>query len=142
MAESEAPSSTTDIRHERRDLSPRDIAIFAASLAVTVILVGWICYQLSGHFVSVERETQVPPTPLAISPRPVPGPRLVVIPGQNMRELRASEDAILNSYGWVDRDKGIVRIPINRAIELLAQKGLPTRPQPPRTGNGGKENSK
>ncbi|MGE5303630.1 MAG: hypothetical protein ACM3TN_09905 [Alphaproteobacteria bacterium] len=142
MAESEASSKTTEARHERRDLSPRNIAVFAASLAVTVILVGWVCYELFGHFLRVEKETQVPPAPLSISPRPVPGPRLVVNPGQDMQALRASEDAILNTYGWVDREKGIVRIPIDRAIELVAQTGLPMRPQIQRTPNGTKENSK
>jgi len=142
MAESEATAKATEARHERRDLSPRNIAVFAVSLAVTVILVGWICYELFGHFLSVERETQAPPSPLSLSPRPVPGPRLVVDPGQDMQELRASEDAILNTYGWIDRGKGIVRIPIDRAIELVAQKGLPTRAQNRTKSNGAKENSK
>ena len=45
--------------------------------------------------------------------------------------IRAAEDQILNSYGWVDRSKGIVRIPIDRAIDLLAKRGLPARPQAP-----------
>lgn len=43
--------------------------------------------------------------------------------------MRAEEDQILSSYGWIDRERGIVHVPINRAITLLAQKGLPTRPQ-------------
>ncbi|HUC85551.1 MAG TPA: hypothetical protein VL970_10195 [Candidatus Acidoferrales bacterium] len=41
--------------------------------------------------------------------------------------LEAAQDAQLNSYGWVDRSNGIVRIPIARAMELLLQRGLPTR---------------
>ena len=41
--------------------------------------------------------------------------------------MRAEEDQILGSYGWIDRERGIVRVPIDRAITLLAQKGLPTR---------------
>jgi DNA-binding GntR family transcriptional regulator len=43
--------------------------------------------------------------------------------------MLAAETAILHSYGWVDRDAGIVRIPIERAIEILAERGLPTRDQ-------------
>ncbi len=35
----------------------------------------------------------------------------------------------MHSYGWVDQPAGVVRIPIDRAMELLAQRGLPTRPQ-------------
>ena len=46
-------------------------------------------------------------------------------------ELRAAEDAVLHSYGWVDRAAGIVRMPIDRAMEVLAKRGLPARAQPP-----------
>jgi hypothetical protein len=49
----------------------------------------------------------------------------------------------LNSYGWVDQQAGIARIPIDRAMALLAQRGLPTRPQagvaPPSDVNTAKE---
>jgi hypothetical protein len=41
--------------------------------------------------------------------------------------MRADEDQILGSYGWIDRERGIVRLPIDRAIALLAEKGLPER---------------
>ena len=43
--------------------------------------------------------------------------------------MRAAEDQLLTSYGWVDQSKGIVRVPINRAIDMLASAGLPSRPQ-------------
>jgi hypothetical protein len=42
----------------------------------------------------------------------------------------AREDAQLYSYGWVDKNAGIAHIPIQRAIELTAQKGLPSRQAP------------
>ncbi len=41
--------------------------------------------------------------------------------------MRAAEEKILHSYGWIDQQKGIVRIPIERAMELTAQRGLPAR---------------
>jgi cytochrome c5 len=47
------------------------------------------------------------------------------LPDRELREMRAAEDAALNSYGWVDTRAGIVRIPIDRAIEMLAARGLP-----------------
>ena len=46
-----------------------------------------------------------------------------------LRQMRAAEEAVLNSYGWVDKDSGRVRIPIERAMEILAKKGLPARKQ-------------
>jgi len=39
--------------------------------------------------------------------------------------LRANEDAVLNSYGWADRRAGTVRVPIDRAMDLLVERGLP-----------------
>jgi hypothetical protein len=46
-----------------------------------------------------------------------------------MAALQAHEDELLNNYGWVDQDAEVVRIPIERAMELLLERGLPTRPQ-------------
>jgi hypothetical protein len=42
-----------------------------------------------------------------------------------LAELRAAEDGDLNSCGWVDRNAGIVRIPIDRAMQLILERGLP-----------------
>lgn len=50
-------------------------------------------------------------------------------PDDTLKQLRATENAVLTTYGWVDRDNGIVRIPIDRAMDLILQRGLPTRPQ-------------
>ena len=54
-----------------------------------------------------------------------PQPRLEVKPGASLAELRAGEEADLNSYGWIDREKGKVRIPIDRAMRLILDRGLP-----------------
>ena len=58
-----------------------------------------------------------------------PMPRLQSAPITDLKDMRAAEEQILNGYGWVDQANGVVRIPIDRAIDLLAQRGLPTRPQ-------------
>jgi hypothetical protein len=50
-----------------------------------------------------------------------------VASGEALKALRATEDAVLTTYGWVDKSKGIVHIPIDRAMDLLLQRGLPTR---------------
>jgi hypothetical protein len=42
----------------------------------------------------------------------------------DLKEFRASEEAILNNYSWIDPEKGIVRIPVSRAMELVAKEGL------------------
>jgi hypothetical protein len=50
-----------------------------------------------------------------------------------LRQMRAAEEAALNSYGWVDKESGRVRIPIERAMDILAEKGLPARKQEEKT---------
>jgi hypothetical protein len=56
-----------------------------------------------------------------------PEPRLQTDPRDDMANLRRSEDDVLDSYGWVDRNAGVVRIPIERAMTLVVERGLPTR---------------
>jgi hypothetical protein len=56
-------------------------------------------------------------------PQP-PAPRLQVTPQADLARLQASEDAQLHSFGWVDRDQQIARMPIEDAMKLLAERGL------------------
>ncbi len=57
-----------------------------------------------------------------------PEPRLESKRGQELRDLRAREQQELNSYRWQDRSNGVVAIPIDRAMDIIATRGLPTRP--------------
>jgi hypothetical protein len=70
----------------------------------------------------------------AIAPQngaPSPEPRLQVDEVRDLGRLHEHEDSILNSYGWVDQKAGIVRIPIERAMDIVAQRGLPAPPPGP-----------
>jgi len=60
-----------------------------------------------------------------------PGPRLQPDPNLDMREMRAEEDALLSTYGWSDKSTGAVRIPIDKAMDLLAARGLGAKPAAP-----------
>jgi hypothetical protein len=60
-----------------------------------------------------------------------PNPRLEIAPVQELQQIRDAEQKALDSYGWVDRKNGVVRIPVSRAIDLLAQRGLPSRASAP-----------
>ena len=53
-------------------------------------------------------------------------------------ELRRREESRLTSYAWVDREQGVVRIPIDRAMEVLAERGFPA-PQPTATAEPRRE---
>jgi hypothetical protein len=54
-------------------------------------------------------------------------PRLQVAPRLDLAQFRAREDEQLTNYGWIDPASGIVRVPIERAMERVLQKGLPVR---------------
>jgi hypothetical protein len=53
-----------------------------------------------------------------------------VAPREDAHRFHAAEDAVLNGYSWVNRDAGVVRIPIGEAMKLTLQKGLPVRAAP------------
>lgn len=127
MVEPNVPSKATG--HELSDLSPKNIAMFGVSLVGMILIVLWVCYELFQHYSTVSMKTEVPPSPLSYTREPTPEPHLLVVPGQELKTMRAAEDSMLNSYAWVDREKGVVRIPIKRAIDVLAQRGLPSRSQ-------------
>jgi hypothetical protein len=48
-------------------------------------------------------------------------------PNADLEQFQAEQEVLLNSYAWVDKNAGIIRIPIERAMDLIAQRGLPTR---------------
>lgn len=56
-------------------------------------------------------------------------PHLQLTPPEDLQKFRAREESELNSYGWIDRTAGVVRIPIARAMELVLERGLPVRTQ-------------
>ena len=58
-----------------------------------------------------------------------PTPRLQMDDGnQDLVDMHQREDLLLDHYTWVDKQQGVVRIPIDRAMELIVEKGLPVAP--------------
>lgn len=72
---------------------------------------------------------RVYPEIVAIGGADGPGPKLLVQEPQNLETLRAHEREVLTTYGWVDQNAGTIRIPIDKAKDLLIQKGLPVHQQ-------------
>jgi hypothetical protein len=132
MAESDLHrDQRTDLQagYELSDLRPGYIAFFAIGLSV-VLGIAVVIASLIVHFKTVQHARQDTPIPrLAREREAMPEPRLQVDAPNELRQLRAAEESALNSYGWVDKDTGIVKIPVDRAMEILAKKGLPARKQ-------------
>ena len=122
-------TSNPEVHHEESDVNIRAILLFGAGLIVSAVLIHLLVYVLFRYFDVREAQRVTPQYPLAIAQenRVPPEPRLQTNPRQDLADLRAKEDELLNSYGWVDRNAGIVRIPIDEAIRLTLQRGLPSR---------------
>jgi len=118
-----------EVHHETSDVNIRAILGFGVGLIVVGIGINFIVWLLFQYFTSRKAQRVPPAYPLAVSQgeRMPPEPRLQTTPREDLRELRASEDELLSSYGWVDRNAGIVRIPINEAMRLTLERGLPSR---------------
>ena len=57
-------------------------------------------------------------------------PKLVASEPAVLAEFRAQEESFLRSYGWVEKDKGLARMPIDVAMKIVAERGLPKFPSP------------
>jgi hypothetical protein len=112
--------------YETRDASIPTLVKFGIGLAVLLVVALWAMRGLFNFF-RVEQTLGPPPSPFADTRPLPPPPRLQVAPARDWHELHVSEGQILNSYSWADRQAGVVRIPISRAMGLLAQRGLPAR---------------
>jgi len=110
--------------HETTDINVWAVGKFGIALAAVMIVSLFLLFGLMKYFQSQEA-TEVVKT---VDPAKVfPQPQLQQTPIPDLKTFHADEDKVLNTYGWVDPQKGIVRIPIDRAIDVLAQRGLPAR---------------
>ena len=127
-----------EVSYDRSDLSARGILLFLIGLTVAIaaillVTVGLLRYFTANRLVSVPRTAAIV-TPAKITQgeptRRFPAPQLQPDPVADLNKFRAAVEQQLNSYGWTDQRAGIVHIPIERAIDVISQQGLPTR-QPP-----------
>jgi hypothetical protein len=130
---------------EPRDLGSRPVYGFLISLVVVGVLIYYVLWGMF-HFldaynrkhehgvspmVQAEQDTREPGTPNTNQKiqREFPEPRLEDNERTELAPFRYQEEQTLNSSGWVDQNAGIARIPITKAMDLIAQRGLPTAPQ-------------
>lgn len=116
------PPAPPGVGHEHTDVNARPLLIAGIGLAVGIVVAAALMLGLYDVFAAREARLSPPANPLAAAagPRLPPEPRLQVQPIKDLRELREAERMILDTYGWVDKSAGVVRIPIQRAIDLLA----------------------
>ncbi len=118
--------------HETRDVrfGPILWSAVAALVLIPAIMLG--LRFLFDYYALRQTELSPAQNPLAAEygRRLPPEPRLQPVPVLDLRALRAEEKAQLDTYGWVDRKAGVVHIPIDRAIDIIARRGLSGRKKP------------
>ena len=116
------------VSHERGDADVFSISKYGIGLAIGVVIVVFAMWGLFDWFYARESGKPVEFSAQVLKERPTqpPAPRLQAQPKVELRELRESEETYLNGYGWVDPDKGSIRIPIDQTIDMVAKKGLPS----------------
>ena len=132
----EADSGQSESKaYETRDVKLRPLAVFVAGLAVVFMVTYLVVFVLIRLFTgqAAREDAQVAPSSVS-RPAPTPGeerlppePRIQANPAADMDTLRQQEDAVLTTYGWVDRPAGVVRIPIDVAMKQVLEEGLPVR---------------
>ena len=122
----EANSGTGRRGHETRDVNIRRLLGFGAALIV-LIMAGLLASEGVLHYFEVRQPLGPPASPFENVRTLPPAPRLQVAPVEDLAHYQAAQASALNSYGWVDQKAGVVRIPIDRAMDLLLERGLPAR---------------
>jgi hypothetical protein len=121
------------VSHETRDINVFQVSAFGVGLllsCIVTVFAMWVMFDFLFQREDAKNASNPAASMMSQRPKLPPEPRLQAEPKIELKDLRADEDAILSSYGWIDPDKGIVRIPIDQAIDIVAQKGLPSKPSP------------
>ncbi|HEY2471227.1 MAG TPA: hypothetical protein VGI45_25770 [Terracidiphilus sp.] len=139
--------------YEQTDVKVTGIVVFLTSLFIFVGVCGVVTWGI-GKIINAHLDRQDGPTnkwtkdtdpeirklgnmpsspelqnKIAVMTQNFPTPRVQTDDGnQDVADLHAREDLLLDNYTWIDQSKGSVRIPVERAMEIIAQKGLPVAP--------------
>lgn len=125
---------------EHEDLRPSGPYYFLAGLALLGLVIYFLMFGMYRFLDSYAKEHQPPLSPMATpqadtrtvtheDTQSFPQPRLEEDERTQLRRFIEDQYRKLATYDWVDKDKGTVRIPIDRAMELIVERGLPVRPE-------------
>lgn len=112
--------------YEQSDALLRPVLIFTVALAVLIVVVVFAMRVVYDGFDDRAGRLDNEPHPMSIASEP-PAPRLQTSTSADLAAHRERERALTGEYAWVDPTSKTVRIPIDRAIDLVLERGLPTR---------------
>jgi len=115
--------------YEKRDANVSALLQFAFWMAV-VMAVTMVAMKFTFDFLKKVEPLGATSSPLVKQGARVmpPAPVLQVHPHQGLVDYCAAQQETVSSYGWVNQESGVARIPVDRAMDLILARGLPTRP--------------
>lgn len=128
--EDDFPERNPNVAYDREEENVKSVSSFGIGLAISIVIVGCCMWGLFEWFYAREdRASPVVTTAIMTEKQQLPPePRLQAEPRLDLKALREGEDQVLTTYAWVDPSHGVVRIPIQEAIKIVAAKGLPSKP--------------
>lgn len=112
--------------YETRDADARPVFVYGLGLAFLVAaalaISAWLSRGMSADLRAGEQAH-----PLAELRRPIEGPVLQVTPARELEQQRAREQRLLTATEWIDPLNQVLRIPLERAMELVLAEGFPVR---------------
>ena len=130
---------------EREDLGTRSVFAFMIGLAIVGVVIYFIIVGMYSFLDKYERSQMATASPLVTSKGAISrvvtqadmdkafndngAPMLETDERGQFRDFLINQENQLNSYGWVDEKDGVAHIPIERAMQLTVQRGLPVYPQ-------------
>jgi hypothetical protein len=128
MADTTKQSHGAGEGHETSEIRARPVFLSILGLALVIALSGVIVLAAFRYIDAWVTKDEGPAGALAVPAGQLPpAPRLQTDEPGDLAKYRAEEDQKLTTYGWVDRQNGVVHIPIERAKALLLERGLPAR---------------
>ncbi len=115
--------------HEESDVNVGAIIRYGVGLFVLAAIVHLFLWWLLGVYEGQHDRAQTQAYPMAAGQqdRLPPTPRFQENPQHELQELRAKQKALLEGYGWVNKEAGVARIPIEEAMRMVVEQGLPIR---------------
>jgi hypothetical protein len=120
------PDGSAGRKYETSDAHFKNVFVTGVALLgimVFGLLLSWGVYTLWSHYTAAPGTRAETLTRPDLSKQP-PGPNLQANPHAALLAMRRAEDSVLTRYAWINKDSGIVQVPVERAMELLVRKGL------------------
>jgi hypothetical protein len=132
MGEGRSPVPHDEVHFEHTDIDRRGTFVTGVAVLVGLWVVAGLLYFYFAFLGHYRAETSQPPLPVEEHATPLPPqPRLQESPPKDYQAFLKAEEGQLDHYFWIDRARGQVAIPIKRAMEIVAKKGIPPQKAPP-----------